>query len=254
MKLTKKQIQRLRDINRSFHEKIKRLEKAGVSPNYLPIPIPNSELIKRAETSDLTYQDFVKPYRSFTDRSNMDYQFAKIAEGVVVPRRMIDELPHIQGIASKNMAIAQHMFDKEEYKVMSELRQGIDTGTVRTVELDNPSAEMKFTKSKFKTQEEFYEYYNKVNRIASDSFINDLSISFKQNMIRALLNTFDSDAAAIIDKINSMDLPELIRLNKTTDVMNLTYIYRQNESGGEYNIKLAELSMALGLEYQHWLG
>lgn len=95
---------------------------------------------------------------------------------------------------------------------------------------------------RFRNKNEFKRYLKSVQKIASGEFERKRIITYKENYIRALRNTFNSSANKAIKAVRNMDLKTFRQKVESDELEEIGYVYY--DPNGE---KLTRISQQLGL-------
>lgn len=95
---------------------------------------------------------------------------------------------------------------------------------------------------RFRNKNEFNRYLNSVQKIASGEFERKRIMTYKENYIKALRNTFNSSANKAIKAIRNMDLKTFRKMVESENLEEIGYIYYDpNEE------KLTRINQQLGV-------
>ena len=95
---------------------------------------------------------------------------------------------------------------------------------------------------RFRNKKEFKHYLQNVQKIASGEFERKRIMTYKENYIRALRNTFNSSANKAIKAVRQMDLKTFRRLVESENLEEIGYVYYDPN-----NEKLTRISQQLGV-------
>lgn len=96
--------------------------------------------------------------------------------------------------------------------------------------------------NKFRNKKEFNRYLRSVQKIASGEFERKRILTYKDNYIRALRNTFNSSANKAIKAVKNMELKEFRRKVESDELEEIGYVYY--DPNGE---KLTRINQQLGV-------
>lgn len=96
--------------------------------------------------------------------------------------------------------------------------------------------------SRFRNKKEFDRYLRNVRRIASGEFERKRAETYRQNYIRALRNTFNSQANKAIRAVKNLDLKQFRQLVESGQLEDIGYVYYDPN-----NEKLIRICQQLGL-------
>ena len=95
---------------------------------------------------------------------------------------------------------------------------------------------------RFRNKKEFLHYLRSVQKIASGEFERKRIMTYKENYIRALRNTFNSSANKAIKAIRNMDLKTFRRMVENEEREEIGYVYYDPNSE-----KLTRINQQLGV-------
>lgn len=96
--------------------------------------------------------------------------------------------------------------------------------------------------SRFTNKKEFDRYLRNVRRIASGEFERKRAETYRQNYIRALRNTFNSQANKAIRAVKDLDLKQFRHLVESGNLEEIGYVYYDPN-----NEKITKINSQLGL-------
>lgn len=95
---------------------------------------------------------------------------------------------------------------------------------------------------RFRNKNEFKRYLKSVKRVASGEFEHKRIMTYKENYIKALRNTFNSSANKAIKAIRNMDLATFRQLVESEKLEDIGYVYYDPN-----NEKLTRINQQLGV-------
>ena len=95
---------------------------------------------------------------------------------------------------------------------------------------------------RFRNKNEFKRYLKSVKRVASGEFEHKRIVTYKENYIKALRNTFNSSANKAIKAIRNMDLTTFRQLVESEKLEDIGYVYYDPN-----NEKLTRICQQLGI-------
>lgn len=97
---------------------------------------------------------------------------------------------------------------------------------------------------KFKSKEEYNRYMKTLDRVNSDTYLDDRTREYKRNHIQAIRNLAGDEAKDIEMKIRMMKPAEYRKLIQSNEDLEISYIYDPSERAG----KLNQIRNALGMK------
>lgn len=171
--------------------------------------------------------EFKEKQRMFTSRSNLKYQFKKNEYGVVASKR---ELLDIEMNNKKAQRLAKEKIKEMENKPF--ISGGREQGTVgqRMKQMNKPNAAgivvpPDFNFEKVRNRQQLEQKKENVERRANENYFDERMERMKQNYIRLLSDTFNSDANPLIELLEGVPSDDFYEMYQMYDEFDFSYPY-----------------------------
>ena len=204
----KKEYQRL---VRNTKAKMKRVyDEYGVDLSY-EIDIPSFDEIKGTEAFD----EFVEEMSSFTDRSNLDYQFGRNKHGLVYRMSELERGNDLTKVSQDNAQEFIDRFKEKEYQVGGKTMPYTVGDRMTLYDVENAAGitvPKDFDIDAFETRSRLIGRLELLEEKADGIFFDRSMRTMKQNFIKSLKGSFNSEADDIVEMIDIMPEDDFFEL------------------------------------------
>jgi hypothetical protein len=219
MRITKNDIAIYDRLNRNVKAKINRVQKNF----HRDLSGEIKTDFKLDKVTRATFNAWVEQAKSFTNRSNTNYQFKKNKNGVVITGKEYNEI-------KRNIEIDRRNAEKRRKK---------EPVNLNNVYLKKPKDEFgvmgRFNFDAIQSRKVFEERLENSRKRISPTYYDDRIRIMRENYIEKLYDVFNSDAEPLVAQILEMDLNDFYDLYLREERMQFDFVYT-----AEHTKELAE--------------
>lgn len=189
------------------------------------------------------FNEWKEKQQSFTNRSNLNYQFKKNRYDVVASKSTLNQI-------EMNTRIAQRLADQKRKQLANKpfISGGRQQGTVeqRMLQMGRPnvagySRPKDFNFERVRNERDLDRIFDNIKKKADPENYNDRMEKMRENYIRKLEEDFNSDANDLIDKIKSMPADEFYEMYLIHDEFDFDAFYTNDDLMGDGSEKLIKV-------------
>lgn len=189
------------------------------------------------------FNEWKNKVHSFTSVSNTRYQFKKNEFGVVASKKEIFEI-------ERNTKQAQLIATKlaKEAAKKPFISGGKEQGTVgqRMLQMGKPntagiSIPKDFDFDKIRTRAQLEKKKKNMEERANEEFFDKRMTKYKENLMRLIADTFNSDANELLAKLKEIPPDDFYEMALIFEEMTFDYIYTSESDGSETNSFISKL-------------